>query len=44
MVATVAFMLHLLIGTSTWLDLAKRRDGQKLIVALASQSNPRSNW
>lgn len=27
-------MLHLLIDTSTWLDLAKRRDGQKLIVAV----------
>lgn len=27
-------MLHLLIDTSTWLDLAKRRDGQKWIVAL----------
>ena len=24
-------MLHLLIDTSTWLDLAKRRDGQRLI-------------
>ncbi len=27
-------MLHLLVDTSTWLDLAKRRDGQKWIVAL----------
>lgn len=27
-------MLHLLIDTSTWLDLAKRRDGQKWIVAV----------
>ncbi len=27
-------MLHLLIDTSVWLDLAKRRDGQKLIHAL----------
>lgn len=27
-------MLHLLIDTSTWLDLAKRRDGQRLIVAV----------
>jgi hypothetical protein len=25
-------VLHLLIDTSTWLDLAKRRDGQRLIV------------
>ncbi len=27
-------MLRLLIDTSTWLDLAKRRDGQRLIVPL----------
>ncbi|MGB9223425.1 hypothetical protein [Mycobacterium sp.] len=27
-------VLHLLIDTSTWLDLAKRRDGQRVIVAL----------
>jgi hypothetical protein len=27
-------MLHLLIDTTTWLDLAKRRDGQRWIVAL----------
>jgi len=27
-------VLHLLIDTSTWLDLAKRRDGQKWIVAV----------
>lgn len=27
-------MLHLLVDTSTWLDLAKRRDGQRWIVAL----------
>lgn len=27
-------MLHLLIDTSTWLDMAKRRDGQKWIVAI----------
>jgi len=27
-------MLHLLTDTSTWLDLAKRRDGQRWIVAL----------
>jgi hypothetical protein len=27
-------VLHLLVDTSTWLDLAKRRDGQKLIVAV----------
>ena len=27
-------MLHLLVDTSTWLDLAKRRDGQQWIVAL----------
>lgn len=26
-------MLHLLVDTSTWLDLSKRRDGQKWIVA-----------
>ncbi len=27
-------MLHLLVDTSTWLDLAKKRDGQKWIVAI----------
>lgn len=27
-------MLHLLVDTSTWLDLAKRRDGQRWITAL----------
>jgi hypothetical protein len=27
-------MLHLLVDTSTWLDLARRRDGQKWIVAI----------
>ena len=27
-------MLHLLIDTSTWLDVSKRRDGQRWIVAL----------
>jgi hypothetical protein len=27
-------MLHLLVDTSTWLDLAKQRDGQKWIVAI----------
>lgn len=27
-------MLHLLIDTSTWLDLSKRRDGQRWIVAV----------
>jgi hypothetical protein len=27
-------MLHLLVDTSTWLDLCKRRDGQRWIVAL----------
>ncbi len=27
-------MLHLFVDTSTWLDLAKRRDGQRWIVAL----------
>lgn len=27
-------MLHLLVDTSTWLDLAKRRDGQRLIVPI----------
>ncbi len=27
-------MLHLLVDTSTWLDLAKRRDGQKWIVVV----------
>jgi hypothetical protein len=32
--AEEAGMLHLLVDTSTWLDLAKRRDGQKWIVAI----------
>jgi hypothetical protein len=27
-------VLHLLVDTSTWLDLAKRRDGQRLIVPI----------
>ncbi|MGH4015248.1 MAG: hypothetical protein ACRDSL_15260 [Pseudonocardiaceae bacterium] len=27
-------MLHLLVDTSVWLDLARRRDGQKLIHAI----------
>src|SRR5690349_11249868 len=27
-------MLHLLVDTSTWLDLSRRRDGQKWIVAV----------
>jgi hypothetical protein len=27
-------VLHLLVDTSTWLDLAKRRDGQRLIVLI----------
>jgi hypothetical protein len=27
-------MLHLLVDTSTWLDLSKRRDGQRWIVAI----------
>ncbi len=27
-------MNHLLVDTSIWLDLAKRRDGQKLIAAV----------
>lgn len=27
-------MLHLQVDTSTWLDLAKRRDGQKWIVVV----------
>jgi hypothetical protein len=27
-------MLHLLVDTSTWLDMSKRRDGQRWIVAL----------
>ncbi|QCT85490.1 hypothetical protein C0205_12630 (plasmid) [Micrococcus luteus] len=31
---TVGTMLHLLVDTSTWLDLSKRRDGQRWIVAL----------
>ena len=28
------YRLHLLVDTSTWLDLSKRRDGQRWIVAL----------
>lgn len=31
---TLGSMLHLLVDTSTWLDLCKRRDGQRWIVAL----------
>lgn len=31
---SVGTMLHLLVDTSTWLDLSKRRDGQRWIVAL----------
>ena len=31
---TLVRMLHLLVDTSTWLDLSKRRDGQRWIVAL----------
>ena len=27
-------VLHALVDTSTWLDLAKRRDGQKRIVSV----------
>ena len=27
-------MLHLLVDTSVWLDLAKRRDGQRWIVPI----------
>ena len=30
----VELMLHLLVDTSSWLDLSKRRDGQRWIVAL----------
>jgi hypothetical protein len=32
-------MLHLLVDTSTWLDLCKRRDGQRWIVALRALGN-----
>lgn len=31
---TLGRMLHLLVDTSTWLDVSKRRDGQRWIVAL----------
>lgn len=31
---TLRGVLHLLVDTSTWLDLSKRRDGQRWIVAL----------
>lgn len=31
-------MLHLLVDMSTWLDLARRRDGQRVIVL------PRLRW
>lgn len=31
---TLGGVLHLLVDTSTWLDLCKRRDGQRWIVAL----------
>jgi hypothetical protein len=31
---TLSLVLHVLVDTSTWLDLAKRRDGQKWIVAV----------
>ncbi|TFC95098.1 hypothetical protein E3T28_14255 [Cryobacterium sinapicolor] len=34
-------MLHILVATSTWLDLAKRRDGQRWIVALRVLSHQR---
>lgn len=34
MTDNVIAMLHLLVDTSTWLDLSKRRDGQRWIVAL----------
>src|SRR5680860_1158984 len=33
-VASLSDVLHLLVDTSTWLDLAKRRDGQRWIVAM----------
>jgi hypothetical protein len=33
-VLRLSAMLHLMVDTSTWLDLAKRRDGQKWIVAV----------
>src|ERR1019366_2039875 len=32
--AEEAGVLHLMVAISTWLDLAKRRDGQKWIVAV----------
>ena len=32
--ANLSNVLHLLVDTSTWLDLAKRRDGQRWIVAM----------
>jgi len=32
----VSTVLHLMIDTSTWLDLAKQRDGQRLIRPLRS--------
>lgn len=32
--ANLGLVLHLLVDTSTWLDLSKRRDGQRWIVAL----------
>lgn len=34
LMATFMTVLHLLVDTSTWLDLAKRRDGQKWIVSM----------
>jgi hypothetical protein len=30
----LGLVLHLLVDTSTWLDLSKRRDGQRWLVAL----------
>ena len=33
-IVSLSDMLHLLVDTSTWLDLAKRRDGQRWIVAM----------
>lgn len=33
-VVSLSDMLHLLVDTSTWLDLAKRRDGHRWIVAM----------
>lgn len=32
--AEEAGRLHLLVDTSTWLDLAQRRDGQRWILAI----------